>query len=204
MGWDRRLGARWSALLLFSLIISCGTPSSPQEGRSPPSPTSTLSARERIAEYLANHSLAPVATAEPRTPSPTAAPTLRPTPSPISTVTRTPVPNRPQQAPTSGPSLCGAPANPFRYTLCPGDIAKNAVLSPPYPTFCEYFDCVGGFWTQTGWVHRCALSNAAGVYVYGHSVLAGLNPDLGRTPVSYWSGSCHFFGGDGPGLFYSP
>lgn len=204
----------WICLVLA--IVSCAPPAKSVDA----SATASLSPRDRLAAVLASRTPEPVTeTLEPQTasPVPTAAQTVAPRPTTASTVApRVATPATAAPRVTSAPTvaavpattvaprnLCGAPANPFGYTLCPGDVARNAVLSPP-SSFCAYFGCVGSFYAQTGWVHRCVATNAQGQYVYGHSVLAGLPPDLGPTPVSYWNGSCHFYGGDGPGLFYSP
>jgi transcriptional regulator with XRE-family HTH domain len=162
-----------------------------------PSASRSLNPGEQIGQFLASHSLDPVETVEPRTASP------RPTPTPAPITTQPTIIATAPPPIVSAIALCGAPPNPFRYTLCPGDVARNAVLSPPFPSFCAYFTCVGGFYGQSGWVHRCVSPNAQGTLVYGHTVFPQ-PPDLGPTPASYWSGSCHFFGGDGPGLFYSP
>jgi hypothetical protein len=64
--------------------------------------------------------------------------------------------------PASGPStggLCGAPPNPWRYTLCGG----NLIYAPP-ATFCNYFNCIMSFWQSTnGYVDECMDST------YSHS-----------------------------------
>jgi len=58
----------------------------------------------------------------------------------------------PAQTP-SPPPTCGAPANPFGYDFCPpADLIYN-----PAPTFCQYFNCIPGFWNNnTGYVEECA------------------------------------------------
>jgi hypothetical protein len=48
-------------------------------------------------------------------------------------------------------SYCGAPANPWSYTLC----GQNYITRPP-SNFCGYFSCIPSFWQSTnGWVARC-------------------------------------------------
>jgi hypothetical protein len=57
-------------------------------------------------------------------------------------------------SPTPSPGqLCGAPPNPWHYTLCPG---TNLVLNPP-AQFCHVFQCVEFFASSPlGYVVRCA------------------------------------------------
>ena len=50
----------------------------------------------------------------------------------------------PSQAP------CGEPVNPWCYDLFPGDLITN-----PPSNFCEYFECVDGFWSGAGYVIKC-------------------------------------------------
>jgi hypothetical protein len=54
--------------------------------------------------------------------------------------------------PLTAIKLCGAPANPFRYSFCtPGRL----IYKPP-STFCRYFHCIAGFWASTkGYVAQC-------------------------------------------------
>jgi hypothetical protein len=55
--------------------------------------------------------------------------------------------------------LCGAPKNPWNYTLCGG----NLITSPP-SNICNYFNCIPGFWDSTnGYVVQCVDS------MYSHS-----------------------------------
>ena len=90
----------------------------------------------------------PLPTASP-TPAPTPAPTLAPTPKPAIVV---PPPAPPKPPPPPPPkSTCGAPANPWGYNFCAG----NVINSPP-SNFCSYFACIPSFWKNTkGYVDQC-------------------------------------------------
>lgn len=46
---------------------------------------------------------------------------------------------------------CGAPRNPFGYTLCP---TGQLIYAPP-SSFCSYFDCIPNFPNGTGYVVEC-------------------------------------------------
>jgi hypothetical protein len=52
-------------------------------------------------------------------------------------------------------NYCGAPANPWHYNFCGG----NVIYSPPNPTFCSYFACIASFWVEDipndGYVMQC-------------------------------------------------
>jgi hypothetical protein len=101
-------------------------------------------------------------------PSPSA--TQRPTSNPSPAAT--PTPTSPPPPPPPPPNTCGAPANPWGYNFCAG----NVIYSPP-STFCNYFNCIPSFWTYTnGYVEECADAT------YSHSG--------GR------SGSCSHHGGN--------
>src|SRR5207237_1364166 len=45
--------------------------------------------------------------------------------------------------PTHASSTCGAPANPWGYTLCGGRL-----VTTPDPNFCTVFNCAPRFWTM--------------------------------------------------------
>jgi hypothetical protein len=50
-------------------------------------------------------------------------------------------------------STCGAPSNPYGYTLCPG---TGRTISAAPADFCRYFSCIPSFWNQTrGIVEQC-------------------------------------------------
>ncbi len=81
----------------------------------------------------------PTPTATPSHSSP--APTPRPTTSP-----------KPKPKPTVKPiAYCGAPANPFRYTLCSG----GSLITSPNPDTCLYFNCINNFDNGTGYMVEC-------------------------------------------------
>ena len=82
-------------------------------------------------------------------PSPSPSPSPTPTPSPLQIVVASQAP--PQPPPTPGPNTCGAPANPWGYNFCGG----NLIYSPP-SNFCAYFNCIPSFWKSTnGYVDQC-------------------------------------------------
>ena len=53
--------------------------------------------------------------------------------------------------PPAVPDTCGAPPNPWGYNFCGGSLIYD-----PDPAFCDYFDCVLGFWAEDGYVEQCA------------------------------------------------
>ncbi len=70
-------------------------------------------------------------------PASPAAPPPSPSPAPLS-------------AAPAAVNLCGAPANPWSYTFCGG----NLIYSPD-PGFCSYFLCISSFPNGTGYVVQC-------------------------------------------------
>jgi hypothetical protein len=94
------------------------------------------------------------ATATPTaTPTPTLAPTPPPTQKPV-VVIATPKPTAPPPPPPPAFNYCGAPANPWHYNFCGG----NVIYSPP-SNICSYFGCITSFWTEDrpndGYVIQC-------------------------------------------------
>jgi len=91
-----------------------------------------------------------LATATPvSTPTPT--PTPAPTPKPTAPPAPTKAPVKQAQAPPPATNTCGAPANPWRYNFCGGNVISN-----PPSSFCGYFGCIASFWTTTnGYVEQC-------------------------------------------------
>lgn len=64
-----------------------------------------------------------------------------------------PVPVRsvaPAPVRSSTPALCGAPANPFGYTFCTGQLVYAA-----NPSVCDYFDCIDNFSNGKGYFEQC-------------------------------------------------
>ncbi len=89
----------------------------------------------------------PVPTASP-TPAPTPAPTLKPV-----AVAPPPAPVRTAPPPPPPPAFnyCGAPANPWHYNFCAG----NVIYAIP-SNFCSYFPCIPSFWQSTkGYAEEC-------------------------------------------------
>jgi hypothetical protein len=52
--------------------------------------------------------------------------------------------------PTAAAGLCGAPANPFGYTFCGGQ-----VITAPDPAVCNYFNCIPYFPKGKGYMEQC-------------------------------------------------
>lgn len=86
--------------------------------------------------------------------SPTPAATLAPTLKPIVVPVAPKATVRPTQRPLPPPpafNYCGAPANPWHYNFCAG----NVIYSPP-SNFCSYFPCIPSFWKSTnGYAEEC-------------------------------------------------
>jgi len=47
--------------------------------------------------------------------------------------------------------LCDAPANPYGYTFCDGDL-----ITDPKPDICRYFHCIPNFWEGKGYMIECS------------------------------------------------
>ncbi|MFE9694812.1 hypothetical protein [Micromonospora sp. NPDC005806] len=95
----------------------------------------------------------PVATATPAPPAiapavqvdvPTTPKPRRPRP------TRPAAPTRDTTPQPAGERRCGAPVNPYGYDFCGGDRIRK-----PARGVCDWFDCVPGFWSGTGWLVQC-------------------------------------------------
>jgi hypothetical protein len=73
-------------------------------------------------------------------------------PAPTTTVTVTPsATGAPATVDEPGKvKLCGAPANPYGYTLCGG-----TVVTDPAADICGYFDCAAAFWKGKGYMMLC-------------------------------------------------
>lgn len=87
------------------------------------------------------------------TPSPTASPTPAPTPAPtLKPPIVVPAPAPPKPPPPPPPkNTCGAPANPWGYNFCAG----NVIYAVP-SDFCSYFPCIKSFWKSTnGYAEEC-------------------------------------------------
>jgi hypothetical protein len=128
---SHKLGLNFSTLALLLVLCACG--SSPEAA--PP--------RESSAPVVAAPSTAPSPTPR-QAPSPKA----QPSPSP-STLAAQPAPAAPP--PPAAQNTCGAPANPWGYNFCGG----NLIYSPP-SNFCSVFNCIPNFWkSTTGYVDQC-------------------------------------------------
>jgi len=127
-----------------------------------------------VAPISASPVAATSATAHPTaTPAPTLAPTPKPKPAPVAVVVAAkPAPPPPPPPPAPAFNYCGAPANPWHYNFCAG----NVINSPP-SSFCSYFPCIPSFWKSTnGYAEECVDGE------YSHS---------GGRP-----GACSYHGGE--------
>jgi len=80
--------------------------------------------------------------------TPTPAATPKPTAPPAAPIN---APVRATQAPPPAANTCGAPANPWGYNFCGGNVISN-----PPSSFCSSFSCIASFWTTTnGYVEQC-------------------------------------------------
>jgi len=145
-----RTGAAWklaiggfAALLLIAAISSAAK-------QPPTTPTGHEVAQVSSSSApVAKQSTEPVAKPSP-TPSPTPVPTPTPSPSPKAVATSAPPAPAPPPPPPAQ-NTCGAPANPWGYNFCGG----NLIYSPP-SNFCSYFNCIASFWKSTnGYVDQC-------------------------------------------------
>lgn len=145
--------AGWAVIVLAWLTVA-GLAAPPQTDS--PSSAGPPAALNPTASSSLTPSFSPTPTA---TPSPVATPT--PTPTPIVATappTSKPVVPAPTKAPAPPPapafSYCGAPANPWHYNFCGG----NLVYSPP-SGICGYFACIASFWNEDipndGYVVQC-------------------------------------------------
>lgn len=145
------LGAGWLAGLMILAVIGAAAGLGPSHAT--PSPVARLVAASPTPVTKNNPpSASSVASAPPArspSPSPTPPPPASRAPSPVAT-SPTPRPAPPAPAPPA-PSTCGAPANPWGYNFCGG----NLIYSPP-SSFCSYFSCIPSFWKSTlGYVDEC-------------------------------------------------
>lgn len=81
--------------------------------------------------------------------TPTPTPTPAPTPPPAPVVPKATAPPPPPPAPAF--NYCGAPANPWHYNFCGG----NVIYAVP-ADFCGYFPCIKNFWkSANGYAEEC-------------------------------------------------
>jgi hypothetical protein len=77
-----------------------------------------------------------------------------PTSKPATTAPRSTTVAKPKLAvapkPTVAAGLCGAPANPFGYTFCGGQ-----VITAPDSAVCSYFNCIPNFPNGKGYMEQC-------------------------------------------------
>lgn len=119
------IGAATGGLNTNGNPVAAVTPSAPQVNASSPSAP-------------ALHSPSPVALrpSPSHAPSPKPSPRAKPSPAPKPPVVK---------------STCGAPANPWGYNFCGGQLIYS-----PASSFCSYFNCIPSFWNSTkGYVDEC-------------------------------------------------
>jgi len=141
----------WSIFLVVWLaVIGLAAPPSTND------PSRALTALAPSFTATPTHTVAATVSPSARvtqTPSPTATPTAVPTAAPVVVVpTAKPTAAPPPPPPPPPPfNYCGAPANPWHYNFCAG----NLIYSPP-SSFCSYFACIPSFWKSTnGYVDQC-------------------------------------------------
>jgi hypothetical protein len=152
-----RTGAAWKLpvvavgflLLLAGINSAVSQPPSRSAGQgvaqAPPSASPSAVTKAVSSPSVAVTSPSP-STVQAPSPSPKAPPSPSPKPA-ASPVAPPPPPPPPPPAPTT----CGAPANPWGYNFCGG----NLIYSPP-SNFCSYFNCIASFWKSTlGYVDEC-------------------------------------------------
>jgi hypothetical protein len=151
-----RTGAAWKLpviavgflLLLAGINSAVSQPPSrsASQGVAQAPPSVSTSAKP---EVVASPSAAVASPSPHPSPSPTPQASPSPSPSPVAVATKVPAPPPPPPPP---PSTCGAPANPWGYNFCGG----NLIYSPP-GNFCSYFNCIASFWQYTnGYIDECA------------------------------------------------
>lgn len=142
-----RTGAAWKlpVIAVGFLLLLAGINSAASQ---PPS----RSTGQEVAQAppFASPSAATKAAASPSfavtSPSPSPVPSPSPSPKPVAAPVAPPPP-----PPPPPPSTCGAPANPWGYNFCGG----NVIYSPP-GNFCSYFNCIASFWKSIlGYVDEC-------------------------------------------------
>jgi hypothetical protein len=143
--------AGWTIFLVVWLaVIGLAAPPSttgPLHNATALAPSATATPSRTVAETV---SPSPTRST---TASPTATPTASPTKATVVVVatTKSTAPPPPPPPPPAPFNYCGAPANPWHYTFCAG----NLINSPP-SNFCSYFACIPSFWKSTlGYVDQC-------------------------------------------------
>jgi hypothetical protein len=128
-----------------------------------------LSSNQTSTQVVATAPNASIAQAQAAVIKPTVVPTVSVTPTPSPTPVPTPSPTTPPTAapiivavapratapppPPAAPAFnyCGAPANPWHYNFCAG----NVITAVP-SSFCSYFPCIPSFWKQVnGYAEEC-------------------------------------------------
>jgi len=165
-----KIGIGCSTLFLALCLCICSAaaiaPPAPQNNVTQ-APTSTTADQSTHVAFVATSQpthqttkSTPIPTLKPTdTPVPTQVPTAVPTQAPTPIPTKAPAPT---PVPTQPPAQTGLNGNPWGYDLNTG----NLIYSPP-ADFCNYFSCVGTFWTKTnGYVDECSdgtYSHSGGV-----------------------------------------
>lgn len=137
----RRAVIGFAAAIVGLTAAACAMPSTPT-GLS----TSTV----QITSSSSSSPSAPAASAVAvQAPASTQPPTTAAPPPP--TQAAPPPPPPATSAAPAGPSLCGAPSNPYGYNLC-GD---GSYITSPASGVCDYFDCIDNFWNGSGHMEEC-------------------------------------------------
>lgn len=141
-GWKLVVGGFGLLLILGAISSAVAQPSSNSTGQQ--------IAQVRPSEIPSAVTKSTPPKAATASPSPSPSPTPAPSPSPKVVASQAPPPPPPPPPPPAQ-NTCGAPANPWGYNFCGG----NLLYSPP-SNFCSYFNCIPSFWKSTnGYVDQC-------------------------------------------------
>jgi hypothetical protein len=147
-----RTGAAWKlpVIAVGFLLLLAGIGSLASQPPSSPSGQAVAESRPSPSPSAATEAISsPSAAAQSPSPKPSPSPTPKASPSPQAAASAVAPP--PPPPPPPPPSTCGAPANPWGYNFCGG----NLINSPP-GNFCSYFNCIANFWKSTlGYVDEC-------------------------------------------------
>ncbi len=137
-GWDRLTNLIVTAMVLAVAVVGLAAG------------TTLISPKTSVVSRSTASPSAPAATST-ASPSPAQTPTSTPTPTSwtsIAAPTQNPPPAH-SAPPTS--ARCGAPSNPWGYTLCGGELIHD-----PPTSFCSYFSCISAWGSTSGYVIECS------------------------------------------------
>jgi hypothetical protein len=152
---NHRRNAGWLAVVAL-VLTGCGSGQSPAAHQvaahgttatSRPAPaTSPIRSSARPSSAVVASSKAEVPTSKAATTAPRPVASAAPTSKTSAAKPKLAVAPKP----TAAAGLCGAPANPFGYTFCGGQ-----VITAPDPAVCDYFNCIPYFPNGKGYMEQC-------------------------------------------------